>query len=45
MGSDYQRAIDERLSEILKDASGLQTLGAGVKDAHIALRSVIENGA
>ncbi|HEY4721695.1 MAG TPA: TIM-barrel domain-containing protein, partial [Anaerolineae bacterium] len=44
MESDYQRAIDERLPEVLADASVLQTLGAGVKDAHIAaLRSVIEN--
>ena len=46
MESDSQRSIDERLPEILIDASVLQTLGAGVTDAHIAaLRSVIENGA
>ena len=41
--SDRKREIDERLADILADPTVLKSLGAGVKDAHVAaLQSLLE---
>jgi hypothetical protein len=44
MESDRKQEIDERLADIFDDPALLKSLGAGVKDVHIAaLSSVIES--